>query len=452
MRVALCLASSNRGQIAEEKVMSSLKPPEAPPAEAFVFDPWDVSWRDDRTVATIDELVENHPLYPLESGQFVLSRYDDVRDALRDESRFSAAPNQALIGFPPPIEPDADPAQVQRLVELIQTLPFNVEDFIKAEVIVGIDGPAHRRIRNIVNRGFVPRRIQTLQGRVNAIVADCMSGLDEAAEFDLMSQVAIPIPIRTVADMLGVPDHAGDLKRWSDVLSTCVHGEIRGTIGAAIDLVEMLTEFATVFMPLIEERRTAPGEDVISDIVRATEIDTLSVAEAVIFLLIIMAAANETTTSLIGNAVPYLRDNPDQLEALRANPELLEGACEETLRMCAPVQFVFRQLREAEEIHGELVPAGAVMVCHIHAASRDSRQFPDPHRFDITRPGLKQSSLSFGYGAHHCLGAALGRLEGRAALAELVPLLEFFDVDRSDLHLDRSAFTRAYERVRMVRG
>jgi len=79
-------------------------------------------------------------------------------------------------------------------------LPFNVEDFIKAEVIVGIDGPAHRRIRNIVNRGFVPRRIQALQGRVDAIVADCMSGLDEAAEFDLMSQVAVPIPIRTVAD------------------------------------------------------------------------------------------------------------------------------------------------------------------------------------------------------------------------------------------------------------
>jgi len=235
-------------------------------------------------------------------------------------------------------------------------------------------------------------------------------------------------------------------------LSTCVHGEIRGTIGAAINLVEMLTEFATLFMPLIEERRTAPGEDVISDIVRATEIDTLSVAEAVIFLLIIMAAANETTNQPDRERGSVSAREPGSARGAARQPGAARSGMRGDARLCAPVQFVFRQLREAEEMHGELVPAGAVMVCHIHAASRDSRQFPDPHRFDITRPGLKQSSLSFGYGAHHCLGAALGRLEGRTALAELVPLLEFFDVDRSDLHLDRSAFTRAYERVRMVRG
>jgi cytochrome P450 len=264
-----------------------------------------------------------------------------------------------------------------------------------------------------------------------------------------MSRIAVPVPIRTIADLLGVPDRSDDLKRWSDVLSTCVHGEIRGTVGAAISLVEMLSEFATLFMPLIEQRRTTPGEDVISDMVRATEVDTLTVAEAVIFLLIIMAAANETTTSLIGNAVPYLCDNRDQLEALRANPELLDGAIEETLRLCAPVQFVFRQLRETEEMHGETLPAEAVLVCMIAAASRDPRQFPDPHHFDISREGLRHANLSFGYGAHHCLGAALGRLEGRAALQALLPYLDRYDIDRSDLHLDRSAFTRAYQRVRM---
>lgn len=419
--------------------------------QAFVFDPWNVTWRDGRTVETIDELVEHRPVYRLPSGQFVISRYSDVRDALRDEARFSAAPNQSLIGFPPTIEPDADAELVQRLMQTVQSLPFNVEDFAAAEVIVGIDGQEHRRIRDIVNRGFVPRRIQALQARVDQIVSDCVRGLDGVEEFELMSQIAIPVPIRTVADLLGVPEHSEDLKRWSDVLSTCVHGEIRGTADAAVRLVEMLHEFATLFMPLIEQRRTAPGEDVISDIVRATEIETLTVAEAVIFLLIIMAAANETTTSLIGNAVPYLCDNRDQLRALRGDPELLDAAVEETLRLCAPVQFVLRQLRNTEEMQGEAVPAESVLVCMIAAASRDERQFPDPHTFNIERTGLRQSSLAFGYGAHHCLGAALGRLEGRSALKALLPLLDHYDVDRSDLRLDRSAFTRAYERVRMVR-
>ena len=127
------------------------------------------------------------------------------------------------------------------------------------------------------------------------------------------------------------------------------------------------------------------------------------------------------------------------------------GAAWKALRLCSPVQFVFRQLRQAESFQGEDLPDGTVVVCMIHAASRDGRQFPDPHRFDITRPGLRQANLAFGYGAHHCLGAVLGRLEGREALTALLPLLENFDIDRSDLRLDRSAFTRAYERVRMVR-
>ncbi len=185
---------------------------------AFVFDPWDVTWRDEHTVATIDELVENHPVYRLPSGQYVFSRYEDVRDALRDEARFSAAPNQSLIGFPPAIEPDADPELIQRLVAVVQSLPFNVEDFAKAEVIVGIDGEAHRRIRNIVNRGFTPRRIAALEEKVAGIVADCVGPISSLDEFDLMAQVAVPVPIRTVADMLGVPDNASDLKRWSDTL------------------------------------------------------------------------------------------------------------------------------------------------------------------------------------------------------------------------------------------
>ncbi len=212
----------------------------------------------------------------------------------------------------------------------------------------------------------------------------------------------------------------------------------------------MLTEFATLFMPLIEQRRETPGDDVISDMVRITEADTLSVAESVIFLLIIMAAANETTTSLIGNAVPYLLDNPDQLALLRSEPALVEGLVEETLRLCSPVQFVFRQLRQAESFHGEDLPDDAVVVCDPRRQPRRPAVLgPAPFRHHARGPAPIAARVRVRRAPLSRRGA--GTAGGRLALSALLPHLDHFDIDRSDLRLDRSAFTRAYERVRMVR-
>jgi cytochrome P450 len=427
--------------------------PGDPSEERFAFDPWDVSWRDEATEATIGELVEKRPIYQFEETKFVVSRHEDVRTVLSDQSRFSAKPNQAeAIGFPPTIPPDADPELIARLTSVVGSLPFDVAEFSGADVIVGVDNEAHAKIRTIVARGFVVKRIMALTPRVEAIVAECLQDIEGRSEVEVMEELAIPVPIRVIADLLGVDRAASmDLKRWSDVLSTCVHGETRGSVEAAIELVLMLTEFAALFMPLIHERASNPGEDLISDIVRATEADTLTTAEAVLFLLILMAAANETTTSMIGNAVYYLLTNPDQLALLQAQPNLVDNTIEETLRLSAPVQFVFREALQAEELHGTAVPAGSTLVCFIAAANRDGRSFSEPHRFDITREGLRQANLAFGHGAHLCIGAALGRLEGRATLTALLPHLPHLSLDTSRLNLDRSAFTRAYEEVHLHR-
>jgi cytochrome P450 len=417
--------------------------------ETFVFDPWNVTWRD-RTVETIDALVEDHPVYRTADGSYVISRYNDVREIMNRHDQYSARPNQSsLIGFPPKLDDDADPEMIGRLMAVVSALPFDVGEFAAASVIVGVDPPVHTRIRNIVNRGFVGKRIQALVPRVDAIVAECLQDLDAAKSFEVMTQLAVPVPIRVIGEILGVDrPRCDDLKRWSDVLSTCVHGETRGTIEAAIDLVQMLQEFAGLFMPMIEDRRLAPGDDLISDMVRAEEADTLSVAEAVLFLLILMAAANETTSSLIGNAVPYLCQQRDQLELLLEQPELVSGVVEETVRLAAPVQFVYREPLQDVVLNDVEIPAGSPLICFLAGANRDGRQFPDPHRFDLTR---KAHHLAFGHGAHFCLGAALGRLEGRAAIQAIAPALRDFRFDDTDLSLDPSAFTRSYEVVRLER-
>lgn len=427
--------------------------------DTFVFNPWDVTWRDERTEETIDALVEQHPVYRLPDGKYVVSRYADVREILSNHELYSARPNQGeLIGFPPRLEGEQDPEMLRRLQELVASIPFDVAEFASASVIVGIDPPLHTRVRSIVARGFVPRRIRALEQSIDTIVADCVQRIasvdpvdpaDPVDPVDLVTQLAVPVPIRVIGDILGLPrERHADLKRWSDVLSACVHGTQRGTAAAAVDLLGMLMEFAGAFLPMIEERKQHPGDDLISDIVRAEEVDTLTAVEAVLFLLILMAAANETTTSLIGNTAVYLMRHPDQLASVLDNPALIDGACEESLRLACPVQFVYREPNEDVVLHDTTIPAGSALVCMIAAANRDPRQYPDPHRFDVTRKG---HNLAFGHGVHVCLGAHLGRIEGRRSLAALAPLLPTFALDEGALRLDRSAFTRAFTSIPLMR-
>jgi cytochrome P450 len=419
--------------------------------ETFVFDPWDVSWRDERTVETVDTLVEEHPVYRLPDGKYVISRFADVREILSNHDLYSARPNQGeLIGFPPRLEGDQDPEMLRRLGELVASIPFDVSEFASAKVMVGVDPPLHTRIRGIVQRGFVPRRIRALEQSIDSIVASCLRDISRRSSYELVQELAVPVPIRVIGDILSLPqDRHGDLKRWSDTLSACVHGERRGTAGAAVDLIQMLLEFAGTFMPMIEERKQNPGDDLISDMVRAEEVDTLTAVEAVLFLIILMAAANETTTSLIGNTATYLLRNPDQLKMVLEDPSLIDGANEESLRLSCPVQFVYREPNQDVVLQGVTVPAGSPLICMIAAANRDRRQYPDPHRFDVTRRG---HHLAFGHGVHVCLGAHLGRIEGRKAMTALAPLLPEFDLDVDVLRLDRSAFTRAYTRIPLTRS
>ena len=183
--------------------------------------------------------------------------------------------------------------------------------------------------------------------------------------------------------------------------------------------VQSLGELRQYLGEIAEQRRRAPGDDLISVLVRAEAGDVaLSHEEIVLFAVVLLVAGNETTTNLIGNAVHCLLAHPEELERVAADHSLVAGTIEETLRYESPVQFVYRRARHDVERHGTIIREGELVIGLIGSANRDPRMFPDPDRFDIARDA--HGHLSFGYGIHYCLGASLARLEARIALEALL--------------------------------
>ena len=227
--------------------------------------------------------------------------------------------------------------------------------------------------------------------------------------------------------------------RWSSVgrngSSAAGQGSDRESEEASIALLEVLREFARYFVPRIEARRSGPPkDDVITNLIRAEGADVMSTVETMFFIFVIMAAGHETVTSVIGNTIVSLYQNPDQLQMVVEQPELVPNAIEESLRYSPPVHFVFRAPYEPVEIAGVTIPAGEVVVPLILAANRDPRQFPDPDRFDITRDAT--GHLGLGHGIHHCLGAHLGKLEATRVILALLPYLPGLQL--SDRPLEQS--------------
>jgi cytochrome P450 len=176
------------------------------------------------------------------------------------------------------------------------------------------------------------------------------------------------------------------------------------------------------FKEVVEARRRNPRSDLLSVIVAAQEGETkLTDLEVVMFAVLLLAAGNETTTNLIGNAVLALLEYPDQMKKVRADPGLIPNLVEETLRYDSPVQALFRQVSADAELAGTKLPAGSIVLPLFASANRDEAQFGDPDRFDVERD--TKGHLAFGYGVHFCLGAALARLETRIAFEVLLPRL-----------------------------
>jgi len=307
-----------------------------------------------------------------------------------------------------------------RALKLTQALAFPMEELISARNLIAEDPPRHTAMRNLVNRGFTPRRIAMWEPRVREFARDYVNEMRHAEEIDLVEAFAMPLPVRVICEILGVePERRDDFKRWSDRIIAGTTGSTRTADPLTSGFADAMQELAEYIRGVVAQRTKQPSDDLISVLVAAQDGAGLSAAEMTLFVLLLLVAGNETTTHLIGNATNALLSHPAQLARVTADPSLVPSWIEETLRWDGPVQFVSRTTTADVEVGGKQLPANAHVVAIIGSANRDERHWgPTAAQFDVTRN--PQGHLGFGLGNHFCLGASLARLEARIALEALL--------------------------------
>jgi cytochrome P450 len=279
----------------------------------------------------------------------------------------------------------------------------------------------HHRLRALVAKVFTPRAVEALRPTVETLVDELLDRLPQRGRFDVIADIAFPLPARVIARLLGLEsDDLVQLKRWSDdfsaIFSTDPSAVSAEQYQRTLKSTHELTEF---FRAEFEKRRASPGDDLLSLLVHA-EIngDRLSETELIANANLFLAAGHETTTHLIGNGLLALLRHPDQLRVLLDDPSLMANAIEEFLRYDATVQFMTREAGEDLTIGGRSIRTGETVYLMFAAANRDPARFPDPDRLDVRRkPDLH---LAFGHGPHYCLGAALARMEADVAFTALL--------------------------------
>jgi cytochrome P450 len=305
----------------------------------------------------------------------------------------------------------ADPRLVKDSERIGAT--FLDEQLVGKHLLV-TDPPQHTRLRALVSRAFTMRRVEELRPRVQRITDDLLDAMLPRGRADLVESLAYPLPITVICELLGVPeiDRAAFREMSTEVVAPA---DADGGYDAFVRLGAYLTE-------LIEDKRCAgPGGDLLGDLIRTTaeDGDRLSPDELRGMAFLLLIAGHETTVNLITNAVHALLTHPDQLAALRADPALLDGVVEETLRWEGPVEnSTYRFAVEPLEIGGVAMEKGDPVLIGLASADRDALRYEDPDRYDVRRD--PRGHLAFGHGIHYCLGAPLARLEARTALRSLL--------------------------------
>jgi cytochrome P450 len=367
-------------------------------------------------------LRDEAPVYWAEGAQaWCVSRYDDVQFVLRNAELFSSdAMRTMLMGARPGVNPLEDPEVMSRALALTQALAFPLEELMGGRQLLSEDPPRHTAMRNLVNRGFTPRRIAMWEPRVREFARAYVNEMRHAEEIDLVAALAMPLPVRVICEILGVePERRDDFKRWSDRVIAGTTGSTRTVDPLTSGFADAMKELAEYIRGVVAQRTKQPSDDLISVLVAAHDGACLSAAEMTMFVLLLLVAGNETTTNLIGNATNALLSHPSQLARVSADRSLVPSWIEETLRWDAPVQFVVRRTTSDVEVAGQRLPANVHVIAILGSANRDERHWgPTAAQFDVTRN--PQGHLAFGFGNHFCLGASLARLEALIALEALL--------------------------------
>ena len=327
---------------------------------------------------------------------WVFTRHAEVQAILRDHRRFGNDPRKGTL--------------LRRQVAMM--IPPDELTMLL------LDPPDHTRLRAHVTKAFTASAVGALASGMRKILERLLDDIDDPAAFDLMQAVAWPLPLIVIAEMLGIPAEDRDRFRvWSAQRARLLEppiGRRERNVGGAV-----VRECDAYFRPILEKRRAAPRDDIVSALAREHDEGAhLSERETLNMLRLILAAGNETAKNLIGNGMLALLRHPDQLERLRDDPSLIPAAVEELLRFDSPVQATFRRVLKDCEVNGHPLKKRDDLVLLLGAANRDPEVFDSPDRLDVGRD--EGPHLSFGAGIHHCLGARLARLEGRIVLETLL--------------------------------
>jgi cytochrome P450 len=374
------------------------------------------------------------PLYRNDEYNFwALSRYDDVLPAMLDTATYSSASGT--------------------IIEML-----SVDDLPPIPMMIFMDPPEHTWHRQVVSRAFTVRTMSKLEARVTKVCNDLLDEIQGRKVFDFLLDYGSVIPPTMILALLGFPE--GFEREWRDSVNAGLTVDPDGTRVAPASGEQMqsliegeglgMSTLVEILPGLLDDRRREPQDDLMSVLVNAEldeggKIRHLEDTEIFNFLFLIASAGTETVGRLLGWVATLLDQHPDQRQQLVDDPSLIENAIEECLRYEAPSPVNGRRVTRAVEFYGETVPQGASMLLLNGSANRDDRHFDDGDRFDIRRHIDRH--LSFGYGAHFCVGAALARLEGQVALREVLKRYPVWEVDYDAAEMVHTSTVRGYAKV-----
>ncbi|MFJ4368310.1 cytochrome P450 [Streptomyces chartreusis] len=370
---------------------------------ALAFDPWDPAFLADPYPAYAELRARGRVHYYEPTDQWLVPHHADVSALLRErrlgrtyQHRFT---HEDFGRTAPPPEHE----------------PFHV---LNDHGMLDLEPPDHTRIRRLVSKAFTPRTVEQLKPYVRQLAGELVAGLVEAGGGDLLTDVAEPLPVAVIAEMLGIPESdRGQLRPWS--ADICGMYELSPSPETAQKAVRASVEFSDYLLELIAARRKEPGEDLISGLIAAhDEGDRLTEQEMISTAVLLLNAGHEATVNTTVNGWWALFRNPGQLSALRADHSLIPSAIEELMRYDTPLQLFERWVLDEIEIDGTTIPRGAEIAMLFGSANHDPEVFEAPAALDLTRKD--NPHISFSAGIHYCIGAPLARIELAASMSALL--------------------------------